>query len=374
MRGDGKDIYTYYNDTIASSLPLERAIADRLLTPIDYRVYSDRIDPDALALALKSAGKSSSQNLFSPRNDREIVKTVLKESEQISSSQRIIVFCASLDQMDHFSKIFRDCHTISGRDSRAKQVATVEAFNEGKFSILLARDVLNEGIDIPDASTLVFLRNTESPVVFLQQLGRGLRKVEGKDRVLVLDFVNNLDRIDFLYSFYSRLQAEQAANIAKSKNVDAPTNSLSLDQTAMEVISSLIRKKEESGYLFEVGSLVGSFDYKVNSSTLRHLVNIGKLIPDFMFLDEQGRNRLYLERATVIRFMRQVFSPRFIEGLLPESEFARRIGKNIKWVKDKEKHGILQPSWIHRRPNGRIEFYFTEEDVFAYRRSITSLV
>jgi superfamily II DNA or RNA helicase len=112
--------------------------------------------------------------------------------------------------MDHFAELFHDCRTISGRDDRKRQIATIETFSAGEFPVLLARDVLNEGIDVPDANVLAFLRNTESSVVFLQQLGRGLRKAPNKDKVLVLDFVSNIDRFDFVYSFFSRLKVEQA--------------------------------------------------------------------------------------------------------------------------------------------------------------------
>lgn len=222
---------------------------------------------------------------------------------------------------------------------------------------------MNEGIDVPDANCLVFLRNTESPVVFLQQLGRGLRKVEGKDRVLVLDFVNNLDRFNFVYSFYSRLRAEQTAYSLRSGNYHIPDSSLYLDQTARDIIATLIKKKERSGYIVELSSLVASFDYKVSAYTLRHLVEIGKIIPDFIFPSSSGQEKMYLEKSTVYRFLRQTNSAHFLEGLIPEREAACCLGKTVKWIKRQEKYGYINPSWIHRRINGYIEFYFTEEDI-----------
>lgn len=362
-RGDGKDIYIYYNDIVAVSLPLERAIADDLLTQIDYRVLSDRVDPTALPQALKFLGSARKELTFEPRSDRAIVETIEQEADNLSESPKVIVFCASLNQLDHFAKLFDNCRTISGRDDRKKQIATIEAFSAGEFPILLARDVLNEGIDVPDANVLAFLRNTESPVVFLQQLGRGLRKASNKDKVLVLDFVSNIDRFEFVYSFFSRLKVEQSTRRLGKEVTDVPSSSLTLDQTARDIISALIRKKEESGSIVEVGSLVASLDYKVSDATLRHLVEIGKLIPDFSHTGGDGRQKDYLERPTLLRFIRQVQSTHYLEGLIPPREFARRIGQSAQWIKQQEKHGRLQPSWIHRRTNGQVEFHFTEQDV-----------
>jgi superfamily II DNA or RNA helicase len=363
MRGDGKDIYTYYNDTVAVSLPLERAIADDLLTQIDYRVLSDRIDPTALPQVLKFLGRARKELIFDPRSDRDIVEIIEQEATNLSESPKVIVFCASLNQMDHFAELFHNCRTISGRDDRKTQIATIEAFSAGEFPILLARDVLNEGIDVPDANVLAFLRNTESPVVFLQQLGRGLRKAPNKDKVLVLDFVSNIDRFDFVYSFFSRLKVECSTRRPRKETTDEPSSSLTLDQTARDIISALISKKEEGGFIVEVSALAGSFDYKINVATIKHLVEIGRLIPDFSYKDGRDRQKDYLEKPSLLRFLRQVQSTRPLEDLIPEREFARRIGKTVKWIHQQEKHGRLQPSWIHRRPNGQVEFYFTEQDI-----------
>lgn len=363
MRGDGKDIYTYYDDTVAVSLPLEKAIAENLLTPIDYHIVSDKINSEALPQLLKSFVKGRKEINFSPRNDVEIVSIVEQEARKLSKNPKIIVFCASLAQMDYFSSLFKDCKTISGRNNRKKQIEIIELFTAGKFPVLLARDVLNEGVDVPDANMLVFLRNTESPTVFLQQLGRGLRKAANKEKVLVLDFISNIDRFDFIYSFFSRLEAEQSTYKIQDLTYDNPLSSLTLDQTARDIISTLIRKKEGSGVIVEIGSLVATFDYKINIATIKRLIEIGKLIPDFSFTDERGRKKEYLERPTLSRFMRQVHSTRYLEGLMPERAFARLLKQDIQWIKRQEKYGQLAPSWFHIRPNGKIDLYFSDQDI-----------
>jgi superfamily II DNA or RNA helicase len=364
FRGDGKDIYSYYGDVVAISLTLERALAEGFLTPIDYRVCSDPVDADRLAAALRAA--SDRGGVFREENDQLIVETVLRDAEDTGEGRRVLVFCASLAQMDHFAEVFPEARAVSGRDSRARQVATIEAFLEGEFEVLLSRDVLNEGIDVPHASTLVFLRNTESAVVFMQQLGRGLRKVEGKERVVVLDFVNNLDRIEFLYSFFSRLEAEQDRVRRERRQSSGEGSTLRLDQTARDVINALLRKKIENEFVIDLTGLTAAVSLDISTATLRRIVDSGRLVPDFVSPD---RRKLYFDRATVIRLVRQVQSPRFVEGLVPEREFAKAIGQPLGWVRDRQRHGNLPAAWIHRRPSGKIELYFTDEDVLRYRQT-----
>jgi superfamily II DNA or RNA helicase len=363
LRGDGKDIYEYYNDIVAASLPIERAIAQGLLTSIDYRVLSDKADPHALMNVLKLSGKLSKEITFKPRSDKDIVDIILGEARSMVNTPKIIVFCSSLEQMDHFAQLFPNCKTISGRDDRKRQVAAVEAFASGDFPVLLARDVLNEGIDIPDANILIFLRNTESPVVFLQQLGRGLRKAEGKEKVIVLDFVNNVERFDFVYSFFSRLQAEILTQKSRNPKDAIVPSTLTLDQTAKDIVSAIIRKKVESGFIVETSSLLSLFKYEITVGAIRKLVQLGKIVPDFTFTDDSGTTREYIEKHTIQRFVRQVHSIKYLEGLIPEQEFARHIGKTVQWLKRQVKFGEIYPSWIHQFITGQIMLYFTKQDI-----------
>ena len=312
------------------------------------------------ALALTS--KKDLDVEFVPRSDQEISKIILAEAKKLDSDPRIIIFCSSLAQMSHFSKRFKGARSISGKNSHAEQVRLVDDFKAGAFGVLLARDVLNEGIDIPDANVIVFLRNTTSPVVFLQQLGRGLRKADDKKKVLVLDFVNNIDRFNFVYSFFSRLDAETRSAQKRKGLKNDFVSVLELDQTAKDVISSIIRKKEMSGFICEATALVKSLDHHVTASTIRHIIDRGNLIPDFTHVGSDGIKRYYLERASVMRFMRQVHSAKTLDNLIPEREMARRVGKNVSWLKQRERLGFLSPTWIHRRATGQIEFFFDETD------------
>ncbi len=366
-RFDGKDIYSYYGDIVGMNLPLEKALLENLLTPVDYRVYSDKVDPTRLANILSEMdGDRESENYFESRSDIEIVQLIKKTSHANFTSERTIIFCNSLEQMDHFARLFTGCVTVSGRDSRSVQIRKIDDFADGKYPILLARDVLNEGIDVPSVNMLVFLRNSESPVVFLQQLGRGLRKTDDKNKVLVLDFVCNIERIRYVYSFYSHLESYRQNQKSDAENIQAETDIISkieFDENARNIVKALLDKKVESGVIVPLSNLLASFNYKISSSTLAKLVRRKYLIPDYAIHGDNGREHYYFDQITVKRFLRQVIGNKFLEGFVNETNFAKTINKPISWLKKSEKWGKFCPSWVHLSTHGEVYFCYNNLDL-----------
>jgi superfamily II DNA or RNA helicase/transcriptional regulator with XRE-family HTH domain len=362
FRGDGKDVSEYYGDVHAAWLPLERAIAENLLTPVDYRVVSDRVDEGQLSALLVSreSGGRGERDLFSPVDDRVIVDTVMSEASWVDGRRRILGFCASLGQMAHFAELIPDARTISGQDTREKQVTLIEELRAGQFEVLLSRDVLNEGIDVPHVSTLIFLRNTESATVFNQQLGRGLRKADGKDRVDVFDFVNTLPRLEFVYQFFSRLDTEQRV---RGNKRSAPKSSLTLDDGARSVVAGLLAKKRSAGTVVGLGSLRDSIDVRLSDATFQRMVADGRLVPDYVLPERSGHQKIFFENRTVKRFMRQVHGSQDTKGLLSEREIARRVGSNVAVIRREEQSGRLPAAWIGQLPSGKLERYFAPDDV-----------
>jgi len=114
-----------------------------------------------------------------------------------------IGFCASIGHAEEMASFFRSKGVIaeavhsSMESHKSYRELLVENFREKKIHVLFAVDIFNEGVDIPEIDTVMFLRPTESYVVFLQQLGRGLRKHEGKGRLTVIDFIGNYKRAHY---------------------------------------------------------------------------------------------------------------------------------------------------------------------------------
>lgn len=357
FRGDGQDVLEAYGDNVAISMPLERALALGKATPIDYRVYMDGVDPDALRSVLR--GGAARRQSMTARSDREVADAVLREAQVIDGCHRILVFCADLEQMRRYALLFDNAATVCGEDTRTRQLSVVDGFRQGDVEVLLSRDVLNEGVDVPDASTIVFLRNTESPVVFLQQLGRGLRVTPGKQRVVVLDFVANLERLEFLYSFHSRLLADQRAP-ASGKTESVPQSLFRLDAVARDLVRELVRRKMVAEQLVNVSGVVASFEHRVSSATVRRLVAEGRLAPDVMV---PGTDEPLFDTATVRQLHRLARSRRLPEGLITDRNLARALSQPVGWVRRMEKYGFLPAAWVHVRPAGTVDLYYDASDL-----------
>ena len=215
-RHDTKDIREIFGDEIFK-LPLEEAIADGLLSPVDYSVVTDDVDRKQL-LRLKNSRASVRQidrTIFIPKRDEEVARIIHEKSDELGEAKRII-FCKSIEQAEEFAQYFENAVPLHSKLPGWEQNKYLQMFRDGGVSTLLAVDMLNEGLDIPDANQIVFLRSTQSKTIFFQQLGRGLRKIPGKEKVQVLDFVANCDRLVLLDKFWKEVANHNSARSGMS--------------------------------------------------------------------------------------------------------------------------------------------------------------
>jgi superfamily II DNA or RNA helicase/diadenosine tetraphosphate (Ap4A) HIT family hydrolase len=201
-RTDGADILSLFDDNIATVARLDRGIREGLLVPfhyvglrdaIDYRPIpwrNRRFDPDLLAAALET--ETRMQRLWQALRDHPGTRTLF--------------FCASRRHAIHVTtwlhqKGFRIV-AVDGETPAAGRADALRRLQRGQLDGIAAVDLFNEGLDLPGIDRVVMLRPTDSPVVFLQQLGRGLRVARGKHALTIIDFVGNhrifLERLAFL--------------------------------------------------------------------------------------------------------------------------------------------------------------------------------
>lgn len=188
-------------------LTLEEAIAKGHLASVDYRVFTEGISiPSEKELEDKKISLSEiTSKIFVERQDEELVSMIEKELAG-HPDPRTVVFCPSIDSAEHFSSLLPGkVAALHSQLDPKEQDKRLKAFKNGDLDMIVAVDQLNEGVDIPEANVLVFLRGTESLTVYLHQLGRGLRKTHGKESVLVLDFVANWGRIKFIKYLQDKL-------------------------------------------------------------------------------------------------------------------------------------------------------------------------
>ncbi|MFZ2188119.1 MAG: DEAD/DEAH box helicase [Candidatus Moraniibacteriota bacterium] len=200
-RMDMQDIREIFGDEVVN-YSLEESIASGWLTQVEYHILNDslshwklkRIIADVLEKGQRVSVKQINETIFIKKRDEEIAQTI---QSYVGTDKKTIIFCEKIEHAENFQQYLPNSLTyhshIKGGDKENRR--RLKAFREGSVQFILAVDKFNEGIDIPDAEVIVFLRCTDSKTIFFQQLGRGLRKILGKEKVIVLDFVANCERL-----------------------------------------------------------------------------------------------------------------------------------------------------------------------------------
>ena len=194
---DEVNIYELFNHQIAYEIRLQKAMEEDLLCPFHYFGITD-LD------LISDEGKSAEEKLehFQYLTSDERVEHVMKQAEYFGySGDRVkgLIFCSRNREARELSAKFNAkgwrTLVLTGENSEEERVAAIErlAGDDGNQAIdyILSVDIFSEGVDVPEINQVIMLRPTQSPIVFVQQLGRGLRKAYGKEFVVVLDFIGN---------------------------------------------------------------------------------------------------------------------------------------------------------------------------------------
>ena len=192
-RTDGVDVATLFDDILAAQATIGDGIAEGSLVPFRYRGLKDDVDYDAAKIPWRNGrfdvGALEAALENSARMDR------LWTEWQAAPAGRTLVFCCSrrhaVFARDWLVRRGVAAAAVFSGDGSDPRMASLAAFHEGRLEALCVVDLFNEGVDIPLVDRVVMLRPTESKIVFLQQLGRGLRSAVGKTRLEVIDFVGN---------------------------------------------------------------------------------------------------------------------------------------------------------------------------------------
>ena len=170
------------------------------LAHVDYRMLVDNIDWEWVNSDLPSevSVRDLNRQLFVPELDEAVVVKIRRHLDEVPQP-RCIVFCRSIQHAERVASHLRaegwPARVLHSQLDRFEATHALREFRSGRVPIIVAVDILNEGIDVPDVNMIVFLRVTHSRRIFVQQLGRGLRLSEGKTSVRVLDFVSDIRRL-----------------------------------------------------------------------------------------------------------------------------------------------------------------------------------
>jgi superfamily II DNA or RNA helicase len=213
-RGDEFDVSTFFGEP-SYKIGIEEGMRLGYLVDVDYRLYVDNVDWDFVAQASQNSYSVAelNQKLFLPQRD-ERIRDELLDVWMRTTSPRAIVFCQTIDHAEHLLGIlqgvpaWRKAAALHDRMSKREQKTNLSRFRLGDVPLLVAVDILNEGVDIPDVNIVCFARITHSRRIFIQQLGRGLRLSPGKTHVSVLDFVSDLKRVKAALDLRSQVTRE----------------------------------------------------------------------------------------------------------------------------------------------------------------------
>jgi len=194
-RHDGGDILADFGGVVAAEIRLPEAINRRHLCPFQYFGIDDDTDLRTIPWSRGRYDIAQLTHLYT-HNQARVDKILLSMHEIITdlSKMRALAFCVSKEHAQYMTQqlllkgIKADVLTSDNSNERQQKQ---QAIRSGDINVLCVVDIFNEGVDIPEVDTLLFLRPTESLTIFLQQLGRGLRLAEGKECCTVLDFVGN---------------------------------------------------------------------------------------------------------------------------------------------------------------------------------------
>lgn len=194
-RSDGFNIFELFDYNVAYEIRLHDALEEDMLVPFHYYGVSDVTLTDGSTITVDS----DVHTLVSQPRVEHIVSALDSYSQQ-GVKTRGLIFCTRLNEAQRLSEELNQ-HSLGARLLRTKALTgghssqerkdAVDLLENGDLDYLITVDIFNEGVDIPRVNQVVMLRQTQSAIIFVQQLGRGLRKAPGKDHLTVIDFIGN---------------------------------------------------------------------------------------------------------------------------------------------------------------------------------------
>ncbi|MDW8802484.1 DUF3427 domain-containing protein [Clostridium sp. A1-XYC3] len=337
-RMDGKNILERFDDRIAAEMRLPEAIDKKLLSPFQYFAISDSIDLSKLKWTRGGYDKQELEKVYTS-NDLRVNGIISSLYKYVTDMDEVIGlgFCVGVEHAKYMADKFTNSGipsiAVLGESNSEERNNAKRRLINGEVKFIFTVDLYNEGVDIPEINTVLFLRPTESLTVFLQQLGRGLRLCEGKECLTVLDFVGQAHRN---YDFEQKFKAL----IGKSKHsVEYNINNgflnlpkgcyIHLEKQAKEYIlrnikaakltkASIISKlryfKEDTGKKLTLGNFLEHYNYTLidvygkngDRSFTRMKVEAG-LIGDYTNKDEEVltkriKNLFHINSRKLIEF------------------------------------------------------------------------
>lgn len=257
FREDNKDVLAFFGGSAGhvGQYDLAWALRHNKLAFPKYLVLLDDLDQSRIDQLDKGMSISDlDQRLFLHKKDEEVVRIIEKtvQDKQIQNVKGI-VFCRNITHINYLIQFFPvgSATFVHSKMTDQQRWQNIRDFREGNYRYILVRDLFNEGVDIPETNLLVFMRYTGSHTVWLQQLGRGLRKTPNKDYVHVLDFVGSLERLHEVHQLTKRVNnipIEQESWEPAPRDKKETVHNSSLDVNYSQSAAQVLQLIEELQY------------------------------------------------------------------------------------------------------------------------------
>ena len=262
-RMDGQDILKYFDNRIAAEIRLPEAIDRKLLSPFQYFGITDTVNLSRVKWSAGSYDRGELSRLYTlnpidaAKRADLIIASLIKYVTDIDDVKGL-GFCVTVTHAEYMCHYFNS-HNIpsmflTGKSPDEERRNAKHKLVSGKVRFIFVVDIYNEGVDIPEVNTILFLRPTESLTIFLQQLGRGLRLAEGKECLTVLDFIGQANKRYNFESKFAALLTNTSHSVAQEIRdgfVSAPKGCyIQLEKVASRYILDNIRASYgDSGWL-----------------------------------------------------------------------------------------------------------------------------
>lgn len=317
-RADGEDLLEIFQN-VAHKLDLETAVERGVLVPIRCIRVKTNVDISNIRInGIKYNTQDLESKLFVPERNEVILKTYL----DFVKDKKTVIFCASVKHAQEIADLFRANHikaeAVSGSMNNAKRKKVLKDYEHGQVDVLCACDLLNEGWDSPNTQVLFMTRPTMSKALYTQQLGRGMRLSEGKDHLMVFDFIDNASLFNMPYSIHRifNIKKYKAGDyvvapkglwqlekdlIAKGEKPDIYLD-YPVDVTDYEIID-LFNWQEEVKDMISLIAFVRMVD--VQSETIEKYIREEKIIPDLEIPMGETRTFKYFKEENIHRYVKE---------------------------------------------------------------------
>jgi superfamily II DNA or RNA helicase len=259
-RMDGRSLLELCGDNLVYRRDIVHGVSQRLLVPFHYFGVKDTTNFEPIPWR---SGRFDAEELTKAVATEERAAQALREYEQRAAAgpRRTLCFCCTTVHADYMADFFRRngkrAVAVHSDATSAPRAQSLRDLRDGGVEIICAVDIFNEGLDVPDINTVVMLRPTESPVIFLQQLGRGLRRAENKERLTVVDFIGNhrsflVKPQSLLFLLGQDVPPMVALQKIQEQTLPLPEGChIEIETTAIDLLRSLVQPNRQDILVYE---------------------------------------------------------------------------------------------------------------------------